>query len=663
MDSKKKFQSYINNFEKNNITPEELKYLNAKAEEYRNVELPAKWNEMKHKLHFTKEVVHFKAWYYGLKQGRYKNVVANVKVYIIKKIIKNILAVVEAKNKTIDFKKFNVVKLLETDNISELKKSIKKLYEILEKKEFSNDPVFEIFDMFYLYYLYINYDLNLERTVYYKLFDKLSGIKTTEAKLNFIAEEKNEIQKTINDENLKNSFVSIFDSLIHLYNILNDKAGNIKPAKGNTNKEVLADFQEKELLVNIIKNKNLSFEKQLDLISEDFIEKDLDYKAYQKQFEAAGKLIEGKENKNKIKEIIDVIRRLEKEVEPLLSIESKLSRINDWIKVDYKDQDYIIDVLKKEINRFFDFSGKEGGLLTKLLSGMDDADDKIKYLKESLKNLEFRLLIPTINNLINNIKKELKVDKENINEEWIEQNFENKNEDEKLEWLKVRKYWDKYEGLKEVIENEFQKTKSIVLKEGTYKPLDSFIEIAKTALTLSGQAERQKYIKFQMENNDEENKSLHQILKLIFYLFSTDSDEPKKRVLALADRIKLSIPEKQKFLQLLKTAKENETFLKETLDINDDKIAFGAIYVLFSTDQVAKRLKKLEDFLKNANENAVKYKEFFGINDALISEVIKFINDNFVKKQGEKTVQAEVNENLIAGKMSGRISRRRIKRN
>ena len=210
---------------------------------------------------------------------------------------------------------------------------------------------------------------------------------------------------------MKKSYNNIFDSLIHFYEILNDKHENdpylkevpaaqfdksIATGKKNQNAILKSNIISKDYVEKIIKNEKLTFENQIDILTKDIIDKEFDYRNYGKQFEMANKFSENKENKNKLKEIIEVIKRLEKEVEPLFAIESKLSKINDWINNDYKDRDYIIEVLKKEVNRFYILSGREGGLLTKLLNGLDNAEDKIKYLKDSINNLEFRFIIPTI---------------------------------------------------------------------------------------------------------------------------------------------------------------------------------------------------------------------------------------------------------------------------
>ena len=65
MSVKKEFVEYIKNHENNNIPQSDIDSLENRSNEYRNIELPNKWEEMKYKIKFTKSIAHYKAWYKG----------------------------------------------------------------------------------------------------------------------------------------------------------------------------------------------------------------------------------------------------------------------------------------------------------------------------------------------------------------------------------------------------------------------------------------------------------------------------------------------------------------------------------------------------------------------------------------------------------------------
>ena len=116
---------------------------------------------------------------------------------------------------------------------------------------------------------------------------------------------------------------------------------------------------------------------------------------------------------------MEVIRRIEKEVDPLYTLENKISVILGWIKDEYADKEHIIEFLYKQIKELSLKKGREGGLLRKLLDGMDKAEDKVKYLKDRLKDLEFQHMKPTIRSLLENLKVELSMQVSEITEDWI----------------------------------------------------------------------------------------------------------------------------------------------------------------------------------------------------------------------------------------------------
>lgn len=1003
MSVKKNFVDYIKNYESNNITQSDINSLENRSNEYRNIELPNKWEEMKYKIKFTKNISHYKAWYEGLQRGRYRIVVTNVKEFIVKELIKKILNKLTQKFKDIDISYTGLITLLNSKSVvvEDIKKEFKIINQLSGIDKIKNDEIFTQFETYMIYYFYLNYDLQMEKEIANKILNELKNIELIEDKYNYLLKKKGDITNSIKNNDLKNEIKNIFDKLILLYNILNKKqeekekltSKNEKKTTGNEpvsetieflnnvynkirktdkieqqlskkldklsdskkidvisslkfdsrfekhfsdveedmydkdwgriigaitlktkkiekefgmhaseqylqnmadkiaskigedafivkkirnmrnnlikihtegakklrylkerlsqsknsaekivelqkiskntdfngvfgsirnmerilvrdkfndiykrvkkipidiqkilfegiyddlkslfkyepeivekvqryiheinnkinnskqllpkineskidtlknfkdgnlpfieisdildleypetdkyNKEIiekqLHDYDHKinsgeilsddiELIKEEVRNDNsifkidesenakeltknaddflkaleddIKYAKKLeelkskgnikDFVSvimnnkkDDFLEtinaldngfrsKNMNFEALAKNYFMAAKYTNNNETKTKLNEIVEVIRRIEKEIDPLLTLENKIAKLLDWVNNEYKDKDHIKEVINNQIKEYILMQGREGGLLRELLDGLDKSKNKIKYLKDMMNNIQYKHLIPTIKTLIENIEKEMEIPEEMINEEWINKQLEGKNEDQKLDWLKLRKHWQKYEKYNDFINNEIKNCET-KLKTGEKKGIKVYtniVELADFVLTLNGSGARQKFIKEQQELDPAADETLKVQRKLLFYLMSTGDDDPKKMIIDFANRVTLSIPEKQKMLKILKDASDiDKGSLKDILQIPDPDIAFAAVYILRLEDPIYKRIKYLENF-KNANEGKIiNYKETFEINDKIISDVINFLN----KKKGLPSHEPEITKEV-----------------
>ncbi len=663
MNLKKEFVEYIKIFEIKNISQNDITFLEKRLNEYRNLELPKKWDEMKHKIQFTNKISHYKAWYFGLHYGRYKMVVTNVKEFIVKEIIKKILKELTLKYNKLNNIFSNLISLLDKKNIDieNIKNKFKKIYADPLIGKIKESELFIQFETYIVYYFYLNYDLNVEKEIVNKILIDLKNIKSINNKLDYLLNEKENITESIKDGELKNEIGKIFDKLIHLYNSLNeqdkDNEEEFKPAKKIENKKEVKNF-----IGDVMKKGNENFLETINKLDNEFRTNNLNYEDLTKNYLFASKFTTNKENKSKLNEIIQVIRRIQKEIDPLLTLECKIAKLLDWVNNEYKDKEHIKEVINNQIKDYILIQGREGGLLRELFNGLDMAKNKIKYLREMMKNIEYRHLVSTIKTLIENIEKESEVSEIMINEEWINKQLNGKNDDERLDWLKLRKYWQKYEKQKDFINNEIKKyeNKFKVKKVEGFKIFPDIIDLAEYVLTLEGSGARQKFIKEQQEKDSNADETFKLQRKLLFYLMSSDTDEPMKELLDFTNRVTLSIPEKQKFLKLLKDSNiPGKGELKSTLNIKDEDIAFAAIFVLRIREPIFRRIKYLENLKSVTDDKFEKYKETFGINNKIISGVIDYLNkkskiqpkeliiQNVEQEALEKNILVDINENLV----------------
>lgn len=638
MNLKKEFVEYIKKFEIKNIPQNDIDFLENRLNEYRNTVLPKKWDEMKYKIQFTNKISHYKAWYFGLHYGRYKMVVANVKEFIVKEIIKKILKELTLYSKELNNAFSNLISLLDKTNIDieNIKNKFKKIYSEPLINKIKKSELFIQFETYIIYYFYLNYDLNVEKEIVNKILIELKSIKTINNKHNYLLNEKEIILKSIKDNELKNEIEKIFDKLIHLYNSLiiqdMDKGKEFKFTKKTGNKKEVKSF-----ISEIMKNGNGNFIEVINKLDTELRANNLNYENLVKNYLFASKFTSNKENKLKINEIIHVIRRIQKEIDPMLTLEYKIAKLLDWNNKDYKDKEYVKEIINNQIKDYILIKGREGGLLRDLFDGLDKAKNKIRYLKEMMKNIEYKHLISMIKTLIENIEKESEVSETMINEEWINLQLNEKNDDERLDWLKSRKYWQKYEKQKEFINDEIKKyeNKFKEKKGEDLKIYPDIIDLAEYVITLEGSGARQKFIKEQQEMDQKADETFKLQRKLLFYLMSSDTDEPIKILLDFANRVTLSIPEKQKYLKLLINSKiPGKKELKRVLNINDDDIAFTSIYILRLNEPLFRRIKYLENLKSTTDEKFEKYKKTFNINNKTIKTVIDYLNKkNRIKPQ------------------------------
>jgi len=193
MESKKNFVTFIEEGGEGIVSEKDLNFLTARSNEYRNIDLPKKWNEMKHKLKFTENIHHFIAWYYGLQQGIYKHVVANVKEYIVTEIIKIILYGINEKFADYKINTVNLLNLIDAKNknIEEIKSAYKSLFNKELVKKLKDQELFLQLENFFIYFVYLNYDLKEEKDLLDELFDKLKQIKAVGEKIDYLEKYKN----------------------------------------------------------------------------------------------------------------------------------------------------------------------------------------------------------------------------------------------------------------------------------------------------------------------------------------------------------------------------------------------------------------------------------------------------------------------------------------
>jgi len=202
----------------------------------------------------------------------------------------------------------------------------------------------------------------------------------------------------------------------------------------------------KEIVLDIFENDKEELIDKIDRLDTVFNGKNYDFEEKAKGFIISAKKVNDPKSKTKLNEIVEVIRRIEKEIEPLANLESRVNKLVQWIENDYRDKDHIVEFLKKQIKELGLKIGREGGLLRQLMDGLEQSNDKIKYLKEMMLKFEYQHLIPVIKSLMDNINEEKKIKEEDINEELIDKILNGFAEDEKkLSWLKARKNWDKNE--------------------------------------------------------------------------------------------------------------------------------------------------------------------------------------------------------------------------
>lgn len=468
---------------------------------------------------------------------------------------------------------------------------------------------------------------------------------------------KNDINELQHEINIGSKHISDLDALksninndISLYKLTNDNEAKQKIEEANKllnevsrGFEQIKDVQEyktskniKRSVYKIMNNENSKLSEKIDLMENVAKEKDLDQNEKGKIFKIASGAVKDKKVKSDLLQIVDVIRRIEKEIDPLYTLNSKISAMESWKENEYSEQEYIKDFLDHEIKDLALLQGREGGLLRKILEGLEIAENKIKYLNQVLKDPEFKHLKPMINNLIENIKEEEGIKEEDISEEFIVNKLEDKENDEKLGWLKIRKYWNKYEKYKNVIDNEMDKIENKISKKASegIKIYEDIIDLAEAVVQTQGVAARQKLIKSQDDDDDMFDGKIKGERKLLFYLMSSEKDESRERIKSLIKRVKLSISDKQKYLQLLKNTKvQGKGSLKNVLKISDDDIAFFAAFIISLDKPIDIRIKHIERFRDSDEPKAVKYKDFFEITDKIASDVINELRASTKKAQ------------------------------
>ncbi|MBA7585515.1 hypothetical protein ES708_27499 [subsurface metagenome] len=350
-------------------------------------------------------------------------------------------------------------------------------------------------------------------------------------------------------------------------------------------------------------------------------------------------------SRSKFNDILEVSKRMRKEIDSLLSISSKIVNLQFWIDNDYIEAVHIQEFLKGQIAGLEKARGGEGGLLERLFSelrGITELREKIGYLKQKLDDPEYKNLTVTVQNLIDDIQKAVNLEPEDISKEWIDRELAGLKEspETQLDWLKRRRYLGAYrvfsdhmdlrmaeaeERISEKALRNCVNSKLGALKEGE-KPLiyDNVNDLTRTILKESGAGKRQQIIIEQEALKPLDKRSLFgRQRRVLFYLMSSSSEKPEDRVKALVDRLKLSFSEKQGYLSLVKNALM-EIDASETDNYCNQLVSYYAVYILGFDKPPAHRIKYLERFRdETAKENCLNYKEKFNLSPPDFNKVIK----------------------------------------
>ena len=356
-------------------------------------------------------------------------------------------------------------------------------------------------------------------------------------------------------------------------------------------------------------------------------------------------------SRGKFNDILEVSKRMRKEIDSLLSISSKIVNLQFWIDNDYIEAPHIQEFLKGQIAGYEKARGGEGGLLERLFSdlrGITEPQEKISYLKEKLDDPEYKNLTITVQNLIDDIQKAVNLEPEDISKEWIDRELAGLKEspEAQLDWLKRRRYLGAYRAFSDHMDQRMAeaeeripekalidcvKSKLGALKEGE-KPLiyDNVNDLTRAVLKESGAGKKQQIIIEQETLKPLDKKSLFgRERRVLFYLMSSSSEKPEDRVKALAGRLKLSFSEKQEYLSLVKNAlmeidaSETDNYCNQ-LGLTPELVSYYAVYILGFDKPPAHRIKYVERFRDDtANENCLNYKKKFNLSPPDFNKVIK----------------------------------------
>jgi hypothetical protein len=241
-----------------------------------------------------------------------------------------------------------------------------------------------------------------------------------------------------------------------------------------------------------------------------------------------------------------------------------------------------------------------------------------------------------INNLLHNLKEELGITEEDINEEFIDSQLSNKTDDEQLSWIKTRQNWSKYEKCKDYLDNKAEEKINKILHK-KIEIIKDIVELAEKVMELPNN--RQSFIKYQIDNDKDGDKLLQSKRKLLFYLFATDTNNPAERLKSLSGRYTIKMQDKKNFLYLLKIAKsdDNNIFLKDKLNITDEMIAYNSLAILYQDKSDDIKIKYLERFKSSDDENVIKYKEKFEITNNIINKYIEDLRKKSTDKSDSYT--------------------------
>ncbi|MCG8568753.1 MAG: hypothetical protein MJB14_01315 [Spirochaetes bacterium] len=366
------------------------------------------------------------------------------------------------------------------------------------------------------------------------------------------------------------------------------------------------------------------------------------------------------EEKSKILTFVEILRRIEKEVDPLPTINMKVELLKNWLATDPEyQQPQLQEFINGLIIEYLNSHNQEGKLLRDLfdtLGAIEDNIDKIVFLENQKKELSYRHLIPKIDILIDEIKNKIDLVPDKISKNYIEVQLADKDPVYQLNWLKIRRHLNSWAPLKDYLEKKITDLEEILQNKGqlpdretdtenvteakinkstseetivTYQAAE-VLQLAQVYLQeKNGESERHKFIKAQEENlplNEED--PFYWQRRALFYLAS--GQNPSNRIIkTIISRATSKYSEKVRLLQALqrlnqKIKTDNQEDLQknwQNYGVSEDHIAIAAVWLRYLFWK--KSLTKLEEFFASQEIRDQKYLKQFQIKKDHIDTVIQ----------------------------------------
>lgn len=357
-------------------------------------------------------------------------------------------------------------------------------------------------------------------------------------------------------------------------------------------------------------------------------------------------LPEGEEH-SRVEELNALLSRIEEEVTPLPTVESRVRRLEFWKDNDYRDNPHLVAFINKYIKEYFILNSREGGLMQIILTGLrerESKEEKLAFLRETLENPLYQHIASTIKILIDNIEKGISIDCSEISEEWIMEQLNAILPDLKgaVNWLRVLKYQDGCDAFKPFIEERMAYLNERLAEQVHRESLVSYkksnperVEIHKNIITLvravlklESMGERQSYILEQemrkrLDRKVAAENIFHLERRTLYHMMSSASDSPRDLVMALAGKRGLSGRERRRCLEVLKkiSYSKGTLSLAGELGIGAEDIAYGAIRLFIDDRESLQAKLLLLEELKSSPDHEGE-RALFEIEPELVDRVI-----------------------------------------